>query len=748
MADDFGQRVIRPLRAGLLALLLVGGATYGFRDLFIGSAWVAPVAVAILGGVTLTVIWRLLELPTWAGLTLTLGLGLLWLMAWFPLAAGLAWRDRPAALWDGLRLARMEIAQQVSPTPFLTGMSLLLVVGCFLVAVAVTELLARNLALSALMAGVVLWIAPLTIAVDERSLVVSTLTFAIPAVAILALVDDPIIGRAGQPWRRRLAGLTVAFGIALLAVPIAVRVPGHGAPPVFDLQGLGTTIQGYEPIVDVGDQLRLPSPRLVMEVETSRPAYLRTAALEVFDGRRWRVGQTLEQTTIPDSAYEDPTNGIGNAGGDATDEYSIEVVSLPNVYLPVPNEPVAVTPIAGPAALTYSRVGEFVATDSITALAEAEAEGPDYVARARIPQPTYDELAGVQVVPEPDDINVQLPVEEPQLTVLAEQVVREAGAESTIDQVLAIQGHFAGPDSEFVYSTDVSELSGDTALRDFVLSTQTGYCEYFATAMAVMLRGLDIPTRVATGYLPGETVRDPEADVPGLYQVSTTDAHAWVEVFFPGQGWLTFDPTPRSDTAGLRPDSEDLSPFAALRGNGETLDDPRGFTGENPINAEAPPSESQQLGNQGGLAGPVGVAGSSIRAIPWVLLVLSVLAVVALAVGWWWARRVPDADDPDRSGLLALSHLLVSASALGCGRRRDETLHEVTTRWVRQHGVDPDDAGAIADLGSRAAFGSAITRSEADRLRTTCERVGSHLRGDASVTDRVLATPRRVRAKP
>ncbi|MBY5163228.1 transglutaminaseTgpA domain-containing protein [Salsipaludibacter albus] len=747
MGDEFGRRVTSALRAGALAVVLVAGATVGFHDLFIDTAWMAPVAVAALGGIGLTVLWRLLDLPTWLGLVLTLGLGGLWLLAWYPLAAGLAWRQRPGAVWDGLRLARMEVAQQVAPTPLLTGMTLLLVIGTFLVSVAVTELLARNLALSAIMAGVVLWIAPLTIALPERSLVVTTLAFALPAVAVLALVDDPSLQRAGQPWKRRLGGLAVAVAVAVLAVPVAVRTPGHGAPPVFDLQGLGTTIQGYQPIVDVGDQLQLPTPRVVMEVETSEPAYLRTAALEVFDGRRWRVGNSLEQTTIPDSAYEDPTNGIGRSDEPATAEYGVEVVNLPNVYLPVPNAPVAVRPVAGPAALTYSRVGEFVATDSMTALSEAVTEGPDYVVAARIPSPTYDDVADVSVTTEPADLNVQLPVDEFELAGLAAQVVDDAGASSTIDQVLAVQDHFAGPDSAFTYSTDVPELSGENALRDFVLSTQTGYCEYFATAMAVMLRSLDVPTRVATGYLPGEELVAPEGDQPGRYEVSTTDAHAWVEVFFPDQGWLTFDPTPRSDTAGLRPDSSDLSPFAPLRGDGDTLDDPQGFTGENPLNA-APPSESIQDGTTGGLPAAVGVGRTGARILPWVLVGIVLLALAALWGGWWWARRVPDADDPVESGLLALSHLLVSAAALGRGRRPDETLHEVTRRWVDDDGVAAADAEAIAGLGSRAAFGSPISTTDASRLREACDRVGAQLRERASVTDRVLATPRRVRAKP
>jgi hypothetical protein len=80
---------------------------------------------------------------------------------------------------------------------------------------------------------------------------------------------------------------------------------------------------------------------------------------------------------------------------------------------------------------------------------------------------------------------------------------------------------------------------GDDPLPHFLFETRAGHCEYFASSLAVMLRTLGIPTREVNGFLPGEY-----NDLGEDYIVRASDAHSWVEVYFPGNGWITFDPTP------------------------------------------------------------------------------------------------------------------------------------------------------------------------------------------------------------
>jgi hypothetical protein len=121
----------------------------------------------------------------------------------------------------------------------------------------------------------------------------------------------------------------------------------------------------------------------------------------------------------------------------------------------------------------------------------------------------------------------------------ARRVVR--GARSPYEAVLALESWFRLRGG-FVYD-EQPPASGRAPLLDFVTRTKAGYCQHFAGAMALMLRMLGIPARVAVGFTSG--TRD-----DGKWVVADRDAHAWVEVWFPGEGWVTFDPTPGRGTFG------------------------------------------------------------------------------------------------------------------------------------------------------------------------------------------------------
>jgi transglutaminase-like putative cysteine protease len=104
------------------------------------------------------------------------------------------------------------------------------------------------------------------------------------------------------------------------------------------------------------------------------------------------------------------------------------------------------------------------------------------------------------------------------------------------DKANAIQNYLR---RAITYNEKISAPPADRDPVDYVLfDLKEGYCDYYATAMAVMLRSLDIPSRVVSGYAQGEY--DMEKD---SYVVSQKDAHSWVEVFFPSYGWIEFEPT-------------------------------------------------------------------------------------------------------------------------------------------------------------------------------------------------------------
>jgi hypothetical protein len=89
------------------------------------------------------------------------------------------------------------------------------------------------------------------------------------------------------------------------------------------------------------------------------------------------------------------------------------------------------------------------------------------------------------------------------------------------------------------YTLNLKGSPGHDPLAHFLFESRAGHCEYFASAMAVMLRTIGIPSREVNGFLPGEY-----NDLGGDYIVRASDAHSWVEAYFPGSGWVTFDPTP------------------------------------------------------------------------------------------------------------------------------------------------------------------------------------------------------------
>jgi hypothetical protein len=97
-----------------------------------------------------------------------------------------------------------------------------------------------------------------------------------------------------------------------------------------------------------------------------------------------------------------------------------------------------------------------------------------------------------------------------------------------------------------VYDLDApTPAAGVDAVDDFLFTSQRGFCEQIASALTVMLRTQGVPARLATGYLPGERDR-----LSGVWKVRASDAHAWVEVWFPSSGWQAFDPTAQVPLGG------------------------------------------------------------------------------------------------------------------------------------------------------------------------------------------------------
>ncbi len=113
------------------------------------------------------------------------------------------------------------------------------------------------------------------------------------------------------------------------------------------------------------------------------------------------------------------------------------------------------------------------------------------------------------------------------------------------------------------YSTDIPPLApGQDTVDEFLFGNRIGFCEQISTSLAVMLRSLGIPAREAVGYVPG-----PYNPITDLYDVEAKDAHAWVQVWFPGYGWQSFDPTAVVPLANPSPGSTLLHEAAGVAGS-------------------------------------------------------------------------------------------------------------------------------------------------------------------------------------
>ncbi|MCW5978648.1 MAG: DUF3488 domain-containing protein [Bryobacteraceae bacterium] len=110
------------------------------------------------------------------------------------------------------------------------------------------------------------------------------------------------------------------------------------------------------------------------------------------------------------------------------------------------------------------------------------------------------------------------------------------GYASLADKAAALEHHLQ---TQYAYTIELPQTEPPDALAYFLFERRAGHCEYFASAMAVMLRAIGIPSRVATGFQSG--TYNP---ISGWHVIRASDAHSWVEAFIPGRGWMTYDPTP------------------------------------------------------------------------------------------------------------------------------------------------------------------------------------------------------------
>ncbi|MCO6449566.1 MAG: transglutaminase domain-containing protein [Caldilineales bacterium] len=308
-------------------------------------------------------------------------------------------------------------------------------------------------------------------------------------------------------------------------------------------------------------------------------------------------------------------------------------------------------------------------------------EGDSYTVISSIASPSVIDLQN-DSTDYPDFIQeryLQLPDTIPQRVFdLAEEVT--AGRDNPYDIARQLESFLRG----YAYDDQIpGPAPGQDAVDYFLFEELRGYCNYYASSMAVMLRHLGIPARLAIGYATGEYL--PDADV---YRVRENDSHTWVEVYFPTYGWIEFEPT-ASEPLIVRPsgssaenEGQPLSGFLPEQNSPESDADTL-FSEQGPGDLpDLPEPESSTLPQTGGA----------------LLLVLSAVGIIALVI--WSTRQFRRPSSTKRPVFRTVPQ--------GFAVR----LWEKLMVWVRRFGLSEDpsltpleQAGALMTLTPDAADG-------------------------------------------
>jgi transglutaminase-like putative cysteine protease len=316
-------------------------------------------------------------------------------------------------------------------------------------------------------------------------------------------------------------------------------------------------------------------PTTVLQVQSAQPpSYMRAAVLDDYDHDAWVVGQPRAADSLEPPAARQPRNLTRErVTVDALADTHLAGGSIPIRFVADDGAPL-VRPEPGFAALDQNlpqgfryTVWSYTHRPTPAALLRSP---PDYPLRLTLDH-LLDVSAGVALPPfgttdrrhEAALYVAGQPELRPYwpLARLAEKVA--GGARTPYGAVEDLENWFVASGT-FRYSNHPPV--GNPALVGFVTRTHTGYCQYFAGAMALMLRYLGIPARVAVGFAGG--TYDPKQH---LWNVSDREAHAWVEVWFKGYGWLPFDPTPAAPGAAPRQTQAGVLAAAGAGGQGLLL---------------------------------------------------------------------------------------------------------------------------------------------------------------------------------
>lgn len=339
-----------------------------------------------------------------------------------------------------------------------------------------------------------------------------------------------------QLFKLPITGISILFGIFLIAVPLFFVFPRVGGA------GFGSNIGGLSGFTGFSDSVRLgeigklqQNDEVVMRVRIKSESnhqldYLRWrgVSLDNFEGQTWRKSkfQSSENLVKTESNYFilDKTNDISKL---ITQTVYLEPIDTPVLFA-----------LSRPVAIQGNF--EFISKDSEGSISTLRRSSGRISYKVYSDNDLPDEsllLNDNQQYQDSFNRYLQLPKNlDERIPALAKKIVTETGAKSRFEQAKAIEQYLQ---NNYGYTLDL-KAGGNDPLADFLFNVREGHCEYFASALAIMLRTQGIATRVVNGFQSGEY--NETADV---YVVRQKNAHSWVEVYFPKtRSWVPFDATP------------------------------------------------------------------------------------------------------------------------------------------------------------------------------------------------------------
>ena len=349
-----------------------------------------------------------------------------------------------------------------------------------------------------------------------------------------AIERPQAVARTGLRWfHPRLAALTffVTCGILSLTAGLFFMLPRTASAALERLVSHRILLPGFSNQVTLGQIGEVKaSSQVIMHVLVSDPAVAanakwRGAALAEFDGRRWFNPSTHGQVIRIDDGRVVLANRIDRPGTQFYYRIDLNPVDTDTLFL------------AGEPEVLEVRQPMLIRTaEDNFVLGRVPQRGLRYQVYAFTEDPAMAALrqdAGTA----PAALRkryLQLPPLDPRIPALAWSMA--AGARSDTARARAIETHLR---RDYGYTLELPSTEPADPLAHFLFERRKGHCEYFASAMTVMLRALGIPARLVTGFQSG--MWNPFSN---MYVIRASDAHSWVEGWIPGRGWTVFDPTP------------------------------------------------------------------------------------------------------------------------------------------------------------------------------------------------------------